>query len=109
MSLHNAGPTHFPENLTEDVLSSTSFRLRWDPPPADHHNGEIREYRVNVTEVQTGTMMHFSTPTTELVVSNLHPFYLYECIVSAVTVDVGPYSAVITVRTHETGKESLIC
>lgn len=100
----HVGPTHFPENLTEEVLSSTSFRLRWDPPPPEHHNGDIREYRVNVTELETGQVLSFTTPVTELVVSGLHPYYLYECAVSAVTVDVGPYSADIAVRTHEAGK-----
>ena len=37
----------------------------------------------------------------------LHPYYLYECAVSAVTVAEGPYSAPIAVRTHEAGKYSV--
>ena len=100
------GPTHFPQNLVEEVLNSTSFWLRWDPPPAEHHNGEIREYRVNVTEVQTGLVLAFSTSNTELLVTDLHPYYLYQCIVSAVTVDEGPHTAALGVRTEEDGKGS---
>lgn len=99
------GPTHFPVNLTEEVLNSTSFRLLWAPPPTEHHNGQIRRYRVNVTELETGQLLAFTTPETELVVTGLHPYYLYECTVSAETVAVGPYSAAIAVRTHEAGKE----
>ena len=104
-------PTHHPENLREEVLNSTSFRLTWTPPPSEHHNGMIRGYRVNVTETQTGRAFHFSVQATELVVSNLRPYFLYECRVTAVTVGTGPYSAAIGVRTHEDGKGSplLIC
>lgn len=89
-----------------EVLNSTSFRLRWNPPPEEHHNGEIRMYRVNVTEIRTGRLLLFSTPVTELVVSGLHPYFRYESVVSAVTVDEGPYSAAVGIRTHEAGKGS---
>lgn len=103
------GPTHFPQNLTEEVLSPTSFRLRWDPPPLVHHNGQIRGYSVNVTETQTGQVSTFSTVVTEIVVSGLHPYFLYECAVSAITVAEGPFTAAIGVRTHEAGKGSSMC
>ncbi len=93
----------------EEVLNSTSFRLTWDPPPMEHHNGEIRGYRVNITEALTNRVFTFNTNTTELVVSDLHPHYLYRCVVAAVTVDEGPYSAVIGVQTHEDGNGSHIC
>ncbi len=90
------------------MLNSSSFRLRWNPPPQEHHNGEIREYRINVTEIQSGRVLQFSTPHTELVVSGLHPYFPYECAVAAVTVNEGPYSAAIGVRTHEAGKGSSV-
>ena len=104
--LTSAGPTHFPQNLVGEVLSPTSFRLRWNPPPEEYHNGEIREYRVNVTDIQTGSVQTFSTTVTELVVEDLHPYFRYESVVTAVTVGEGPYSAAVGVRTHEAGKGS---
>ena len=99
-------PTHFPLNLVARVLNSTSYQLTWDPPPQDHHNGEIREYRVNITELETGRALFFSRQDTMLLVSGLHPHYSYNTVVAAVTVDVGPYSAAVGVRTHEDGKGS---
>ena len=99
-------PTHFPLNLIGRVLNSTSYQLTWAPPPEDHHNGEIRGYRVNVTELETGRALYFTTQDTMLLVSGLHPHYSYESVVAAVTVDVGPYSASVGVRTHEDGKGS---
>ena len=75
----------------------------WEAPPSEHHNGEIREYRVNVTEVETGSMLQYSTEDTEITITGLHPYYRYVCTVTAVTVSEGPYSANVTVRTHEAG------
>ena len=57
-----------------------------------------------MTEVETGRKLRYSIESTELVIRNLHPFYLYNCTVTAVTVDEGPYSAVIGARTEEAGK-----
>jgi len=99
--LPNAAPSHHPLNISKQVLGPTSIRLRWNSPPEEHHNGVIRSYRVNVTEVETGRMLRYSTESTEIVIRNLHPFYLYNCTVTAVTVDEGPYSAVIGARTEE--------
>ena len=101
---YSPGPTHHPLNLIGVVLNSTSFLLTWSPPPAEHHNGKITEYRVNVTERMTGRTYSFSTVITRLIVTELHPYFLYECVASAVTVAEGPYSAAIVVRTHQAGK-----
>ena len=102
--LPNAAPSHHPLNISKQVLGPTSIRLRWNPPPEEHHNGVVRSYRVNVTEVETGRKLRYSTESTEIVIRNLHPFYLYNCTVTAVTVDEGPYSAIIGARTEEAGK-----
>ena len=87
-------------------FNSTSFTLTWDPPPLDHQNGEIRGYRINVTEKLTGHELQFSTLLTEIVVTDLHPYFEYDCEVVAITVDEGPYSSNISVRTKEAGKGS---
>ena len=69
-------------------------------------NGVIREYRINVTEVETGDLRQFTTPAgvRELVVGPLHPYYSYRSTIVAFTIEVGPYSTAITVRTEEAGK-----
>jgi len=91
-----------PANLTGSALDSTTIALNWDSPDG-RHNGIIREYRVNLTEVETGRVFQEVATTTSLVVSNLHPDYTYEWIVSAFTVAEGPYSLTSTVRTPEDG------
>ena len=97
-------PDSSPENLTATSLSSSSISLAWSPPSLDSRNGIIREYRINVTEVQTGSIYVFTTSTTAIVVPSLHPYYDYRCTVSAYTVGIGPYSEVVVITTPEDGK-----
>ena len=84
-------------------ISSTSFVLSWSQPPTSQQNGIIREYTVNITEVETASSTVLSSTTVSLFVHSLHPYYTYECVVSAYTVDNGPYSEVLTVTTLEDG------
>ena len=102
-------PDSSPENLTVTSLSSSSISLAWSPPSLDSHNGIIREYRINVTEVQTGSVYVFTTSTTAIVVPSLHPYYDYRCAVSAYTVDIGPYSEVLVITTPEDGQLQDFC
>ena len=90
-------------------LNATSISLAWSPPPLDSQNGIIREYRINITEVQTGSIYVFTTSTTSIAVPSLHPHYDYRCTVSAYTVDVGPYSEVLVITTPEDGQLQDIC
>ena len=70
----------------------------------------IREYRINVTEIETGDLRQFTTPpdVRELVVGPLHPYYSYRSTIVAFTIEVGPYSTAITVRTEEDGERELL-
>jgi len=73
--------------------------------------GVIREYRITVTELETGALFNLSagsrSETTEIVVESLHPFYTYTFVIVPVTVYVGTNSAEITIRTEETS--NLLC
>ena len=84
--------------------SSTSIWLSWTPPPPATRNGIITEYRINVTELDTGRVMLLTTFATSFVVQALHPYYNYECTVSAHTVATGPYSFPVTIQTPEDSK-----
>ena len=100
-----ADPTHAPLNITEEARGTTSFQISWSPPPDEHHNGIIRHYTVNVTETETGRRLPtFTTESTQITVTNLHPYYIYYCSVAAVTVAESPHSATIGVQTREAGK-----
>ena len=100
-----AAPIGEPVNVTALFVGPTSIHISWDHPPEDTHYGMIREYRINVTELETGAMFNASThsETTELAVNSLHPFYTYTFVIVPVTVDVGTNHSSITIRTEETG------
>ena len=56
--------------------------------------------------METGRLLSFTAVnTTTLSVPMLHPFYTYICIVAAVTVGLGPYSATVVVELPEDGKQ----
>lgn len=96
-------PSSAPENLKAVAIMSTSISLTWTPPPEGTHNGMIRHYTVNITEDDSERELVFYSPTTSLMVSSLHPYYTYHCRVSAITVEYGPYTDILTVTTREDG------
>ena len=100
-----SGPSNSPSNLTGLPQDSTTISLTWDQP-GDPHNGIIIEYRLNITEVEIGRMFQETSGTTSLVISNLHPDYTYEWVVTAFTVGEGPYSITSRVTTPEDGNIS---
>ena len=93
-----------PENPSAVVRNSKAIFCTWDPPPQDHQNGVIVEYRINVTEVITGRVFVRLSTVTSLEITSLHPDYEYQWVVTAVTVGVGPYTSVVTIRTPEDGE-----
>ena len=94
--------------MTLAAIRPTAIRISWSPPPAKDQNGLIRQYQINITEVDTDTVTLRTSVSTYIVLFELHPFYTYECIVGAVTVTEGPYSDLMTITTPEDG-ELLIC
>ena len=102
-----AAPGTHPSNFTGMSLNSTHIYLTWEPPPPSQVNGVIREYRLNVTEDVTGTVLQYTTDPNnrQMTVGPLHPYYIYHCSVVAVTVQQGPYTSVFTIQTEEDGKQ----
>ena len=97
-------PTSAPQVPSGVATSSRSIVLSWNPPPVLERHGIIREYQINLTELQTGTELTYVTLDTTFEVSLLHPFYTYNWTVAAVTIGVGPYTIASTVVTLEDGK-----
>ena len=55
--------------------------------------------------METGKLLSYTAVnTTILAVHTIHPFYNYTCIVAAVTIGVGPYSAPSVIQMPEDGK-----
>lgn len=99
-----AAPSAPPQNLDGFAIDHTSISLSWNPPPVHLQNGIITEYRINITERETGLVFQYTTTSTSIVIPSLHPDYIYDCIVAAFTVDLGPYSASFGVRVLVAGE-----
>lgn len=69
------------------------------------HYGVIREYRLNITELETGSRWRIivGSEATEAVITSLHPFYTYHITIVPVTIVEGDNYTEITVRTAEDG------
>lgn len=103
-SLIHTAPDSPPENVSVAAISSTSVSISWTPPPQQSRNGHITEYRINISEIDTGRVQLHTSFTTPFVVQRLHPYYTYEIAVSAHTVSTGPYSGAEIIQTPEDGK-----
>ena len=101
--IFNIAPGSHPLNSTGSSLNSTHIFLDWSPPL--EVNGIIREYRINCTEGETGILRQLTTDpaTTEITVGSLHPFYIYHCTILAFTVEGGPNTTIISIRTEQDG------
>ena len=89
--------------LKAEDVSSRNVSLTWEPPPISSHNGIIQEYRLHVIENNTSSETYYISLSTETTLDNLHPYYVYQISVAAVTVDIGPYITV-SIATLEEGK-----
>ena len=101
-------PTSAPENFNVSASSSSTLLLYWDPPGISSANGVIQSYLVIVIEQLSDTVVqNFSTTNTQLQVSGLHPYYIYICGISAVTIGSGPV-ANFTIQMPEDGQYTLL-
>ena len=94
-----AVPSGTPTNVQGVAISSTSIRLTWEPPRPEDQNGVIKGYNITITEVVTGSTMYFRNGMNFiLTVNSLHPYYTYQCSVSAETI--GPRPAAKVMQGH---------
>ena len=100
----HAVPSGTPTNVQGVAISSTSIRLTWEPPQPGDQNGVLQAYNITITEVVTGRIMSFQEGGMDsiLTVNTLHPYYTYQCSISAETIGPGP-AANISVTTHQGG------
>ena len=96
-------PSLPPDSLEIVVTSSRSAAISWEPPPAESHNGIIRDYLVVVHHVLKGTDDSFTAFSNVLNVSSLIPFTQYKIKVAAVTVEAGPFTIEQSITTFEDG------
>ena len=97
-------PSSPPQGLSGFNLSSTGITISWSPPPTIDTNGVIQHYTVEVDEVWTGHRLTFYPTNTNINIGALHPYYVYQCRVAAVTVAQGPFTSNLQIVTGEDGK-----
>ena len=101
-TLSISAPSSPPEQFTATALSSSAILLQWNPLSIDSTNGIIQQYVVTLLEQETGNVTQITTINTSFNMTNLHPYYTYECSVSAVTVASGPLT-MVTIQMPEDG------
>ena len=75
----------------------------WDELASEDENGIIRYYLVNVTEINTGYHYQTTSTTSDIALSNLHPYYTYSITVAAYTIEEGPFSTPVSFTTLQDG------
>lgn len=100
-------PIASPDEFTAATIGSDSLTLVWNPPPFEETNGVIQYYSIQVTELETARLIDLRSNMTRAVLTNLHPYYTYQCIVAASTIALGPYTDPITIQLLEEGKAIL--
>ena len=76
--------------------------------PDGRLNGIIQEYRINLTEIETGRMFQEVSIISSATISSLHPDYTYSWAITAFTISEGPYSSHLNFATPEDGKNSTV-
>ena len=99
-------PSAPPRDVIGTVFNSSALSITWRPPSFDSQNGIIVGYTVYVLEVATNNNRTIETQgsLTEVFITSLHPYYIYEFSIAAQTVGIGPYSSRNRVQTDEDGK-----
>ena len=91
-------PTGSPLNVTTTSVNATALLVTWVAPSADLQNGIIIQYRINLTESETGVITYFTVLNIlQTTLTDLHPYYNYQVTVAAsITIGLGPYSTEAT-------------
>ncbi len=84
--------------------SSTLITFSWSSPPPLEVNGLLRYSIVRVTERHTRRSWTFFAVDNDIHIGSLHPYYYYDCVVAAHTIDTGPFSQSVSVRTDQAGE-----
>ena len=99
-----AVPSQAPTILSIDLVTSTSFIVKWRIPRKNESNGFVRYFMLKVTENHSSTLLdEFRVYGVTKKVDNLHPYYTYDVRIAMVTTATGPYSPAYMVQTKEAG------
>jgi len=103
--LLDAVPETAPLQFRVEATDPRTLILSWEAPNPEDRNGIIRQYTVNITELDTGMLTQLVTNDTTITAFPQHPYYTYSCVVAAETsVGLGPYTSPRAVQMPEDGK-----
>ncbi|KAI2648624.1 hypothetical protein H4Q32_018773 [Labeo rohita] len=96
-------PSAPPQNLTLEVLNSTSITVRWQPPPPGTLNGELTGYKLRYRKgLRRADTIEISTTQLFQLIDGLEKGKVYTVRVSATTVNgTGPTTEWIAAETFE--------
>ena len=92
-----------PDEFSVVTIASDFLTLTWVPPPFEETNGVIQYYSIQVTELETGQLFNLRSNVTNITITDLHPYYTYQCSVAVYTISPGPYSDSLTIQLLEEG------
>ena len=96
-------PTAAPTNLIVTRKDSSSVSLSWNPPPAEHHNGQLIGYTVEVKDVNGMSQQDPEQPTSNFAkIDGLNSDTEYKFHVSART---AAGSGPVATKSEHTDKE----
>ena len=104
-------PSSSPLFFSSSMVTSTSFRVTWQPPSPQDHNGIITYYRLHVENQRSLTSRFITVQPSSIpyTVRNVSPFTVYNWSVAAATVNgTGPYSSDYSVQTLVVRKSPML-
>ena len=105
---YSIAPSAAPTNLVVTHKDSSSVSLSWKPPPADHHNGQLIGYTVEVKDLHgISQQAPKHTANTFKTIDGLNSDTEYKFHVSARTADGSGPAATVSGRTDKGGKVGL--
>ena len=91
--------------LTIVETGVTNISLAWQQPLLEDRNGVIRGFIARLSSVPNRETIETPTVYTNITITSLTPYTVYECTVAAyTTVGSGPPSSIILARTEPTSK-----
>ena len=97
-------PSAAPLSVQVSSKGPYSITLEWSPPPPIDRNGVIIYYQLKLEEVETETVLEWTSPELMTTRNSLHPHFNYKCSVAAHTsAGTGPFSGELQVQTLSTG------
>lgn len=96
-----------PRNVRAFNVGKRSATISWIPPIAEHQNGPLTYYEIQITQTQLSGLPNITKHTSNLlyVFYDLEEYVLYKVVIAAATsTGVGPYSPEVSFTTEEDGK-----